>query len=290
MKNGKLIYEIKIYIILTMSSILYAVAFCWFYQTNEISFGGFTGIAQILNHLLPALPIGITTLVLNIPLFAIAFKLQGTKILIHSLYCMATGSLLVDIIPQIHYFAPMQDKLLATIFGGALIGAASGIQIRAGATNGGAELTARLLKYKYRHISVGRLCLMVDLSIIIIYAIIFRQIYSALYGVLSIYIMSIAVDFVVYGGTHAKMAYIVSCNMEEIKHTLLSMNLGLTVIHGHGGYKNEDKQIILCAFKPHRIAALKQTVNSIDPDAFIIVCDAHEILGEGFGAYSPDGL
>ena len=278
------------YTLLTLSALLYAAAFCWLYEPNGISVGGFTGIAQIINFLVPALPIGITALVLNIPLFIIAMRIQGVRILLCSLYCMIMGSVFVDIINQLFTFVEMQDKLLSAVFGGLLVGAASGIQMRLGATNGGSELTARLLKYKFRHISIGKLCLIVDLIVIISYALVFRQIYSALYGIVSLYVMSITVDFVVYGGTHAKMAYVISKNSDEIRRKLLSMNFGITVLESSGGWNNDVKQMILCAFRPHRIASLKEAVVEIDPNAFVIVCNAHEILGEGFGYYSSDEL
>ena len=278
------------YTLLTLSALLYAAAFCWLYEPNGISVGGFTGIAQIINFLVPALPIGITALVLNIPLFIIAMRIQGVRILLCSLYCMIMGSVFVDIINQLFTFEEMQDKLLSAVFGGLLVGAASGIQMKLGATNGGSELTARLLKYKFRHISIGKLCLIVDLIVIISYALVFRQIYSALYGIVSLYVMSITVDFVVYGGTHAKMAYVISKNSDEIRRKLLSMNFGITVLESSGGWNNDVKQMILCAFRPHRIASLKEAVVEIDPNAFVIVCNAHEILGEGFGYYSSDEL
>ena len=281
MKKGKVVLKYLLdYFLITLSDALYAFAFCWFYQPNAISVGGFTGIS----------PIGITTLVLNIPLFAIATKVQGIKLLLSSLYSTVISSVFIDLFSGIHSFSPMDDLLLAAAFGGVLAGIGVGMQLRVGATTGGTELAARLLKYKIRHISVGKLCFAVDIIVIIIYAFTFKKINNALYGIASMYIFSLSMDFVIYGGTHAKLAYIISPKSEEIKDKLLEMNLGVTMVDSHGGWNGDEKQMIMCAFKRAQIAAIKKSVTNIDPAAFIIVCEAHEVLGEGFGKYSPDEL
>ena len=291
MKKGKVVLKYLLdYFLITLSDALYAFAFCWFYQPNAISVGGFTGISQVINFFLPVLPIGITTLVLNIPLFAIATKVQGIKLLLSSLYSTVISSVFIDLFSGIHSFSPMDDLLLAAAFGGVLAGVGVGMQLRVGATTGGTELAARLLKYKIRHISVGKLCFAVDIIVIIIYAFTFKKINNALYGIASMYIFSLSMDFVIYGGTHAKLAYIISPKSEEIKDKLLEMNLGVTMVDSHGGWNGDEKQMIMCAFKRAQIAAIKKSVTNIDPAAFIIVCEAHEVLGEGFGNYSPDEL
>lgn len=291
MKKGKVVLKYLLdYFLITLSDALYAFAFCWFYQPNAISVGGFTGISQVINFFLPVLPIGITTLVLNIPLFAIATKVQGIKLLLSSLYSTVISSVFIDLFSGIHSFSPMDDLLLAAAFGGVLAGIGVGMQLRVGATTGGTELAARLLKYKIRHISVGKLCFAVDIIVIIIYAFTFKKINNALYGIASMYIFSLSMDFVIYGGTHAKLAYIISPKSEEIKDKLLEMNLGVTMVDSHGGWNGDEKQMIMCAFKRAQIAAIKKSVTNIDPTAFIIVCEAHEVLGEGFGKYSPDEL
>lgn len=291
MKKGKVVLKYLLdYFLITLSDALYAFAFCWFYQPNAISVGGFTGISQVINFFLPVLPIGITTLVLNIPLFAIATKVQGIKLLLSSLYSTVISSVFIDLFSGIHSFSPMDDLLLAAAFGGVLAGIGVGMQLRVGATTGGTELAARLLKYKIRHISVGKLCFAVDIIVIIIYAFTFKKINNALYGIASMYIFSLSMDFVIYGGTHAKLAYIISPKSEEIKDKLLEMNLGVTMVDSHGGWNGDEKQMIMCAFKRAQIAAIKKSVTNIDPAAFIIVCEAHEVLGEGFGKYSPDEL
>ena len=278
------------YGVITLGCAIYALSFNWFFQPNNISMGGFTGIAQIVNHYLPILPIGIMSIVLNIPLFYIGVRKQGVKLLISSLYAMSVGSLMLDGLAAIHTFTPMDEPLLACIYGGVLLGVSMGLMMTVGATTGGTELAARLLKYRIRHLSIGRLCLIIDVAVVSLYSLVFRQVNTALYGIIGMYISSLAMDAVVYGSVSAKMAYIISAQSAEITRRILDLELGVTLLKGKGGYHGDDKQVILCAFKPSQIGTIKALVTGVDPNAFIIVCEAHEIVGEGFGEYTPDSL
>lgn len=277
------------YGIITLGCALYALCFNWFFQPNNISMGGFTGVAQILNHFVPVLPIGITSIVLNIPLFYIGVHKQGVKLLISSLYAMTISSLFLDALAAVYTFQSM-EPLLACVYGGVLLGISMGLLMTVGTTTGGTELAARLLKYKLRNLSIGRLCLSIDVLVISLYALTFRSINNALYGIIAMYISSLAMDAVVYGSINAKIAYIISNQNGAIAQRLLDMDLGITLLDGRGGYSGNEKQVVLCAFKRSQIAAIKAAVTEIDPSAFIIVCEAHEVLGEGFGEYTPDSL
>ena len=277
------------YGVITFGSALYALCFNWFFQPNNISMGGFTGVAQIVNRLIPLMPVGVTVIVLNVPLFLIGVRKLGLGLLISSLYAMAVGSLMIDGLNMIYTF-PAMEPLLATIYGGVLLGVSMGLLLSVGATTGGTELAARLLKLKLRHLSIGRLCLVLDVTVIVLYALTFHSVNNALYGIIAMYISSLAMDTVVYGSINAKMAYIISDHSQEITEKLLGMDLGVTLLRGKGGYTGGEKNVVLCAFKRSQIAAIKANVTAVDPAAFIIVCEAHEILGEGFGEYSPDSL
>lgn len=282
----RLLYE---YGTITLGCALYAVCFNWFFQPNNISMGGFTGVGQIANRLLPMLPVGVTSIVLNIPLFIIGVRKQGIKILISSLYAMSIASLMLDGLTAAYTFHPM-EPLLACIYGGVLLGISMGLLLLVGATTGGTELAARLLKYKFRQISIGRLCLSIDVTVICLYALTFRSVNNALYGIIAMYISSLAMDTVIYGSINAKIAYVISSRSGEVARHLLGMDLGVTLLDGRGGFSGDAKQVVMCAFKRSQIAAIKSAVTAIDPGAFIIVCDAHEVLGEGFGEYTPDSL
>ena len=126
--------------------------------------------------------------------------------------------------------------------------------------------------------------------VICLYAMTFHNINNALYGIVAMYISSLAMDTLVYGSINAKMAYIISARSGQVAQRLLTMDLGVTLLNGKGGFSGDEKQVVLCAFKRSQIAAIKAAVTEIDPNAFIIVCEAHEVLGEGFGEYTPDSL
>lgn len=280
---------LKQYGLITFSCALYALGFCWCCVPGHMTVGGLTGIAQILNVYFPALPVGVMTLVMNIPLFILGLKLLGKGVLISSLYAMTVSSLMIDGINAIHSFQPL-EPVLACVYGGLICGVGFGIMLREGATTGGTELAARLIKLKVQQLPIGKLCLMIDLVVIVTYSLTFRQLTQALYCIAMLYICTTVMDKVVYGGNAAKMAYIISERHDEITRKLLELDLGVTLLDGTGAYAHRPAQVILCAFSRSYIIPVKKLVQQIDPNAFVIVCDTHEILGEGFDSYDPQGL
>ena len=272
---------LKQYALITVSCALYALGFCWCCQPQHMSIGGLTGVAQVLNVFFPALPVGTVTLVLNVPVFILGWKLLGGKVLVSSLYAMAVSSLMIDGINAVHQFQPL-EPVLAVLYGGVLCGAAIGLMLRQGATTGGTELIARLLKLKFQQLPIGKLCLLVDLVVIVTYSLTFRQLTQVLYSIAMLYILTFLMDKVVYGGNAAKLSFIISERSGDITRALLEMDMG--------AYKNLPTQVVMCAFSRGYIIPVKKLVQRIDPDAFVIVCDTHEILGEGFGTYDPTGL
>lgn len=280
---------LKEYAVITFGCALFALGFCWCCEPAHLSVGGFTGIAQVLNLYFPVLPVGITTLVMNVPLFILGLKLLGRRLLVSSLYAMAVSSLMIDGVNALYTF-PALDPVLAAVFGGVLCGAASGFMLGQGATTGGTELGARLLKLKFQQLPIGKLCLIIDMVVIITYSLAFRQLTPALYSAATLYISTTVLDKVVYGGKAAKMAYIISQKHEQIAQQLLELELGVTFLDGTGAYRRRHTEVIVCAFSRSYIIPVKKLVQQLDPDAFIIVCDTHEILGEGFGSYDPKGL
>lgn len=280
---------LKKYSIITLGCAVYAVGFCWCCVPGHLSIGGLTGVAQVINVFFPSLPVGIMTLVMNVPLFILGWRLLGKGVLISSLYAMALSSLMIDGINAVFTF-PALEPILAAVYGGILCGAAFGLMLRQGATTGGTELAARLLKLKVQQLPIGKLCLAIDLIVILAYSLTFRQLTQALYSIAALYICTTVMDKVVYGGNAAKLAYIISPRHEEITRRLLELDLGVTLLEGTGAYCHRSTEVIMCAFSRSYIIPVKKLVQQIDPDAFIIVCDTHEILGEGFGTYDPTGL
>ena len=278
------------YFLITLACGVFALAFCWYYVPNHIAFGGITGLAQMINAALPLAPIGILVILMNIPLFLLGWKFIGIGILISSLYAMGVSSLLVDGLDLLFDFSPT-DPILATIFGGLLMGLSLGIIFRQGATTGGTDLAARLLKLKLAWLPMGRLLLISDLCVIVAVALVFRSLNSALYGLVSLYISTIVMDGVLYGLDNAKVAYIISDHYDEICVAIdRELERGVTLLQGRGGYTGDEKQVILCAFKQREIVTLRRVVNEIDPGAFLIVCNAHEVLGDGFREYKHNAL
>ena len=250
---------------IVVGSAIFALAFDWLFQPNQIVTGGVTGIGQVLHRLIPALPVGVVSITLNVPLFVLLARRQGFRSCVRSFCAMLTGSVMIDLLDAAVTFRPMENQFLACVYAGVLFGLSIGLQLRAGITTGGSDLAARLLKYRYHHISIGRLCLMIDLVIIASYAVVFRSVDGALSGIVAMYVSSLTMDTVVYGSTRARM-------------------------DGEGAYQGHGKDVLLTTFRPNQITALKQTVLAIDPGAFLIVCDAHKVIGEGFASYSEDEL
>ena len=277
-------------LLITLAALIYALSFVWCFDPNGIAFGGITGLAQIVNRLFPAAPVGVTVIVLNIPLFILGWKLIGGKLLVSSLYAMFISSVFIDLLTPLYDWQPM-EPLLACIFGGLLMGASLGVVFLQGATTGGTDLAARLLKLKFKWLPMGKLLMGVDLAVIVLVALFFRNLNTTLYGLVALYISTLAMDGILYGLDNAKVAYIISDHNDEISSAIVQdLDRGVTILHGQGAYTGAEKQVLMCAFKQREIAAIKAAVKDIHPDAFLIVCNAHEVLGDGFREYKKDGL
>ena len=277
-------------LVITLGAACYALGFVWCYAPNGIAFGGVTGVAQIINCLVPAAPVGVTVIMLNIPLFLLGWKLIGGRLLVSSLYAMFISSVFIDALTPLHDWQPM-DPMLACVFGGVLMGLSLGLVFQQGATTGGTDLLARLLKLKLAWLPMGKLVMALDLAVILAVAAVFGTLKAAMYGLVALYITSIVMDGVLYGMDTAKVAYIISDKNDEISNILVNqMDRGVTILHGQGAYTGTEKNVLMCAFKQREIAAIKAAVKGVDSTAFLIVCDAHEVLGEGFRDYKKDDL
>jgi len=277
------------YLAILAGALLYALAFDWCFEPNGIAFGGVTGLAQIVNFFLPQAPIGTLVIVFNVPLFLLGWKLLGGHMLVSSLFAMTLSSLFIDLLNALFVFPPMEDKLLACLVGGVLLGVSLGIVFLQGATTGGTEIVARLLKLKLAWLPMGKLLMAADLAVVALVAVVFRELNTALYGVAALYLSTFVMDWVLYGMDNAKVAYIISDKPDEIADVILhDLDRSVTFLRGKGGWSGAEKKVILCAFKQRQIVALKETVREVDPNAFMIVTSAHEVLGEGFRSYQND--
>ena len=290
MTKNNLSRLVRDYTWITLGAVIYSLSFDWFYVPNEIGFGGITALGMILNRLIPGLPIGTVVLVLNIPIFILGWKLLGGHTLVSSLFAMAATSILVDLIAAAYTFPPM-DPMLASVFGGLTLGVALGMIFSRGATTGGTDLVARLLKIPFAWLPVGKLLLLVDLSMLLAVAAAFRSLESGMYGGIALYISTVIMDNVLYGLDRSKVAYIVTSNPRPMAAEIdKQLDRGTTFLHGEGSFSGRDKLVLMCAFKQRQIVPLKAIVHGMGPDAFIIVCDAHDVLGQGFRRYQKNDI
>ena len=198
MNPSKVKKQVLSFIIITLASAVYALGFVWCFEPNGIAFGGITGLAQIINYLIPAAPVGVTVIVLNIPLFLLGWRLLGGKLLVGSLYAMFISSIFIDIFTPLWDWQPM-EPWLACIFGGLTLGGSLGFVFQQGSTTGGTDLAARLLKLKLAWLPMGKLLMAVDLVVIVLVALTFRTLSTLLYGLVALYISSLAMDGILYG-------------------------------------------------------------------------------------------
>ena len=275
--------------IITLGAVIYALAFDWFVAPNQIAMGGVTGLAQIVNALVPVLPGGVLSILVTVPLFLAGWRLLGGRLLVSSLYAMAVSSLAIDVIAWMHTFPPM-DPILATLYGGAGMGVGLGLVFSQGATTGGTDIIGKLLKLKFPWLPIGKLVMIPDMVVVILAAVVFGTVNAALYGLIQMYLLSKVMDMILYGWDTSRVAYIITDRWEETVQGLLDMNRGVTLLQGKGAYTGAEKQVLLVAFRQREIVPIKRMLREIDPKAFFIVCDAHEILGEGFGDYQKEEI
>ncbi len=274
-------YVVK-YALVALGSALFAAGFQFFLYPNSIIVGGVSGIAMIINYLV-GLPVGIMTIVLNIPLFIIAWKHFGGKFIVSSLVGMLLSSVFVDVLAVIDY-SPTDDMLLACLIGGAIKGLGLGLIYYAGATTGGTDIIAKFVRLRFPYINFGTIVLLTDAVIIIAFAAIFDRVEAAMYAVIAMFVVSKVIDLVLYGIDNSSVCYIISENSEQlVKDITDKLHRGVTILTGEGAYSHRDKQVLLCVIKRTQIADIRKIIKSIDENAFFIVSDAKNVFGKGFG-------
>lgn len=279
---------LRSYAVITLAATIYALAFNIFYAPNQIAFGGVTGVAQMINRLFGRPPVGLMIIAINIPLFLLAWKYLGKQMLFGSLYAMLLSSLLLDLFGGIIRFPTLEEPIMACIFGGVFLGLASGLVCREGASMGGTDIASRLIKLRIPTLSVGQLLMVLDLVVICCVSLVFHQLNSALMGIVALFVSTSVMDRVLFGTDPSKVAYIISDESQEIAQTIINeMHRGVTILHGAGAWSGAEKNVLLCAFKSRQIVVLKRRIKEIDPKAFLIVCNAYEVLGDGFLPHDP---
>lgn len=255
-----------------------AAAYPWFLTPNHIAPGGITGIGTVLNYLF-GWPVGTTSLIMNIPLFLIGYRSMGKGFAFRSLVATILLSLFIDLLP----LKPMtDDPLLGSIFGGVLLGVGLGFVLKGGATTGGTDMAARVVHNHIPHLSVGLILFFIDCMVVLLAG--FQiEIKYALYAFICLYVSSKMIDMVMEGLTTEKACYISSLNWDAIRLALMEeLGRGVTLISAKGGFRGEERPMVLCIVSAQELSRLKAIVRREDPAAFVYISDAHEVLGEGF--------
>lgn len=266
---------------ITVGCVIYALSFALFVVPLNLAPGGISGLAIILNHFFGAIPVGITIIILNAPLFLLSLKRLGRGFLWRSIYATVISSLLIDaLLPYTHNFHV--DIVLSAIYAGVVMGIGIGIIFRFFASTGGTDLLAQMLSERIG-LSFGTTLLLIDTVIIALSGIAFHSVTIPLYSIVSLYISSKAIDLVQEGVSFSKAAWIISSQPETIVDKIMTeLDRGATKFTAVGGFTKEPKETVFCVVPQSQISHLKQIVHEIDPNAFVVIMEVTETFGLGF--------
>ena len=265
----------------TLGGFLVAVALDSFAVNAGFPLTGFSGIALIFNRLW-GMPIGVTIILLNIPLAFLCYKLLGKGFFLRSIRCMIISSIFID------YIGPMLpaydgDRLLAALCTGVTMGLGYGLIYMQNSSTGGAYFVVMALKAVRPHLSLGRLAFITDVVIVLAGGFLFRDVDGIIYGMIVSFIFSVVIDKVMYGANAGKLTLIVTEHGKLVCDTIdETCKRGTTILKAAGGYKQEDKQVVMCACSDKQMYQVQQAVKAVDPASFMVVLESNEVHGEGF--------
>lgn len=289
--NKKIVLDfIKRYSIITLGCVLYAVGVSLFLEQSDLSAGGATGIAIIINHIFPALDTGLLIMIINVPLLILGAFFFGWKFTFSTLYTVGLSSLLMWVCsvvaePYLPIVKGDYAKLINAVTGGVLFALGMGLIFRMGSSTGGTDIPIKILRKKFRHIQTGIISMITDIIIVTSSFFVFKDVETLFFTVLSVVVFTLVFDWVLYGGNSAKMIFVISENdtaQRICKRILSEIDSGATFIDAEGAYTREQKRILLCVVKPFMFPKLRDIVHEEDNKAFIIVSSAKEIYGEGY--------
>lgn len=296
--KAKIIRFLKQYFVITSGCVVFALGVSLFLDANNIASGGVTGIAIIVNYLigdLTGLHTGVWIIIINVPLFITGAVFFGRNFILSTVYSTVVSSLFVELFNFcLERFLPVTtNMLIASVLGGALFGIGLGLIFRMGSTTGGTDIIVKILRKKFRYIRTGMISMGIDILIVAASAFVYRNFELTCYTILSIVVMALLFDWVLYGGNSAKLVYIITTEEKSeamCKKILNELDLGATFIDGKGAYSGKDKRIVMCAIKNTMYPRLHDVVREVDPNAFTIVTSAKEIYGEGYKNPTDDEL
>lgn len=273
---------VRDYVLMTVGAILVAISVDLFLVPNDVVTGGITGLAQILNDLFGT-PIGVVSLLINIPLLALGFRYLGVVFGIRTIYATVVLSLAIDLLaPYVHsYLGAARDPLLYTLYGGVLDGIGIGLVFRAQGTTGGIDIIARFLQ-RWRGIAIGRSLLVMNGLVFAAAAYLF-SLDKLLYALLVAFISGRVIDVVLEGAAYARQALIITQQPERMRRAIIEqLDRSVTLLEAEGGYTSTTRTVLLSVVAQSEISLLKAIIREHDPDAFVIVGNVNEVLGEGF--------
>ena len=265
-----------------VGSVLYAAGIVCFVNPANMAPGGMSGVAILLNYLW-GLPIGTMTIVLNIPLLILSYIFLGKSLTWKTVKSLVISSLMVDLVMA--RYAPIYagDRMIGGVFGGVLMGAGLAIIFLRGSTTGGTDIISFLVKKWYPHVPIGRMIMVVDCIIIGVSVLVFGNLESALYGLISLYCCSMVIVSIIYGLDKGSMVMVVSEKNDEIAAQIMDeLERGVTLLKGQGAYTGTDRDVLMCAVRKQQFARVRAIIYEKDPNAFVIVSETSEVLGEGF--------
>lgn len=272
-----------------LGSALFALGFDLFLIPHAMNTGGVSGLSMVIRQLLGFGSVGAIQIVINLPLFLLGGLKIGKKFFWGSLLGMVASSVFIDVFAVIP--VPQTEQLLAVLYGAVLCGLGIGMVFACGTSTGGSDILVRLLKLRYRNVPVGQICLVIDLCVAVLTGIVFRDVTKTLYTGITVFVTSQVMDAVVYRFDYSKVALIITGEYETIARQVGDkLRRGVTFLHGQGAYSGKETKVLLVAVKRQQLAELKELVTQNDPNAFIIVQEAHQVLGDGFARYSKDSL
>ena len=276
-------------IMTVLGSTVFALGFALFLLPNDMNAGGISGLAQVVVEILGFGSVGTLSILINMPLFILGGIKIGKRFFVGSLMGMVLSSVLIDafaLLPVIE-----MEPLICVLYGGGICGLGLGVVFVSGTSTGGSDILVRLLKLKYRNVPIGQIALYFDAIVVILTGLVFRDVTKALYTGIAVFVTSQVVDAVVYRFDYSKVALIISSEYEAIAQAIgKELYRGATFLHGEGTYSHNQTKVVLTAVKKQQVAELKELVIRIDPNAFIIVQEAHQVLGDGFSRYTKESL
>ena len=286
---SKLWHELKWVGATILGSAMFAAGFALFLQPNNMNSGGISGLAMVVVELLDYGSVGTLSILINLPLFLLGGIKIGKRFFLGSLLGMVLSSVLIDMIAV--FPMPQTDPLIGAIYGGVVCGLGLGIVFTAGTSTGGSDILVRLLKLKFRNVPIGQISMSFDAVVVVLTGLVFGDVRNALYTGITVYLCGKVIDGVVYRFDYSDVALIISSEYEQIAKAIgEKLDRGATFLHGEGSYSHKDTKVVLAAVKKQQIAELKELVMEIDPKAFLIVQEAHQVLGDGFSRYYKHSL